>query len=246
MHIARALIPLLVVAACSGGETNSATPVVSSTPVADAAAPAGKSWVDTVTKTPEGGYQQGNPNAAIKLVEYGSRTCPACGHFAKESAEPLRTKYIPSGKVSYEFREFPLHGAPDIALALLNHCAGSAAFFPMLDQMFAEAPAISEKLQKLPEPLIQQLQNMTPPQAAAAIADATGMIDFVKQRGIPEAKARQCLADGAAIKSIADTYADAANNRGVAGTPSFFINGKKVDAASWEQIEPALQAAGAR
>jgi protein-disulfide isomerase len=32
----------------------------------------------------------------------------------------------------------------------------------------------------------------------------------------------------------------------VNGTPSFFINGKKVDAGSWEQLEPLLKAAGAR
>ena len=78
------------------------------------------------------------------------------------------------------------------------------------------------------------------------MAEGMGAIEFVKQRGIPEAKARQCLADQAVIKSIADVMADASNNRGVQGTPSFFINGKAVDAAMWSQVETALQAAGAR
>ena len=59
-------------------------------------------------------------------------------------------------------------------------------------------------------------------------------------------KARQCLADPVVLKSIADVYADGANNRGVQGTPTFFINGEKLDAAAWSQVEPALQAAGAR
>lgn len=246
MRTLTALLPILALAACGGGTENSATPVTSSTPVAAASAPAGKAWVDTVTQTKEGGHLLGNPNAAIKLVEYGSRTCPTCGRFAQEGMEPLRTKYISTGRVSYEFRDFPLHGAPDIALALLNRCVSDEAFFPMLDQLFANQSAFLDKLQQLPPELSQQLQSQSPPQAAATIAQAVGMLDFVKQRGLPEAKARQCLADGAAVQKIADIYADGANNRGVSGTPTFFINDSKVDAAMWSQVETALQAAGAR
>jgi protein-disulfide isomerase len=246
MRAALPLLPLLMLAACGGGAENASAPVTSSTPVAAASAPAGKAWVDMVAKTPEGGYVQGNPNAPVKLVEYGSRTCPTCGRFAEEGVQPLREKYISTGKVSYEFRDFPLHGAPDLALALLNQCAGTEAFFPMLDQMFANQPAFLDRQQQLPEPVIQQLQNMTPPQAAAAMAEGLGIIDFVKQRGIPDAKARQCLADQAAIKRIADVMADASNNKGVTGTPTFFVNGEKIDAALWSQVESALQSAGAR
>jgi protein-disulfide isomerase len=246
MRFALALLPLLALAACGGGTENASAPVTSSTPVAQAAPPAGKQWVDIVSKTPEAGFRQGNPNAPIQLVEYGSRTCPTCGRFAAEGVEPLRQKYVSTGKVSYEFRDFPLHGAPDLALALLNQCVGTEAFFPMLDQMFANQSNFGEKMTALPESFMQQLQAMAPPQAAAAMAEGMGAIEFVKQRGIPEAKARQCLADQATIKSIADVMADAANNRGVQGTPSFFINGKAVDAAMWSQVETALQAAGAR
>ncbi|HWU95614.1 MAG TPA: thioredoxin domain-containing protein [Sphingomonas sp.] len=246
MRFALALLPLLALAACGGGTENASAPVTSSTPVAQAAPPAGKLWVDIVSKTPEGGFRQGNPEAPIQLVEYGSRTCPTCGRFAAEGVEPLRQKYVSTGKVSYEFRDFPLHGAPDLALALLNQCVGTETFFPMLDQMFANQSNFGEKMTALPESFMQQLQTMAPPQAAAAMADAMGAIEFVKQRGIPEAKARQCLANQAVIKSIADVMADATNNRGVSGTPSFFINGKAVDAAMWSQVETALQAAGAR
>jgi protein-disulfide isomerase len=246
MRSALAFLPLLALAACGGDGGNASAPVTSSTPVANVAPPAGKQWADVVSKTAEGGYVQGNPNAPIKLVEYGSRTCPTCGRFAQEGVEPLRQKYISTGKVSYEFRDFPLHGAPDLALALLNQCVGTDAFFPMLDQMYANQSNFLDKQQKLPEAFFQQLQTMAPPQAAAAIADAMGMVEFARQRGVPDAKARQCLADQTTIKSIADVMADASNNKGVQGTPSFFINGKQVEASMWSQVESALQAAGAR
>ncbi|MCD2324546.1 DsbA family protein [Sphingomonas sp. IC-56] len=247
MRAALALIPLAMLAGCGGGDSgNSATPVTSSTPVAQVAPPAGKTWAEVVSKTPENGYRQGNPNAPIKLVEYGSRTCPTCGRFGTEAAEPLRANYISTGKVSYEFRDFPLHGAPDLALSMLNQCAGTDAFFPMLDQIFANQAAFFEKQEKLPPAVVEQLGTLSPPQAAAVIADHMGMIDFAKQRGIPEAKARQCLADQTVIKQIADVMADASNNRGVQGTPTFFINDEKIDAAVWSQVETALKAAGAR
>lgn len=245
MRASLALIPLLLLAGCGGGAENASAPVQSSTPVAQVTPPAGQQWADVVTKG-EKGYIQGNPNAPIKLVEYGSRTCPTCGRFAEEGMEPLRSKYISTGKVSYEFRDFPLHGAPDIALALLNRCAGTEAFFPMLDQMFANQSTFLDRQQQLPPQLVQQLQTMSPPQAAAALADAIGAIDFVKQRGLPEARARQCLSDQATIEEIAKVFAEASNEMGVQGTPTFFLNGSKLDAALWSQVEPALQAAGAR
>src|SRR5690606_3077229 len=117
---------------------NSTAPVISSTAVAPAPAPTGQAWVDVVTKSAEGGFVQGNPNAAIKLVEYGSRNCPVCGRFAAEGMEPLREKYIKAGKVSYEFRDFLVHGAPDFAAALLNQCVPTESFFHVLDQLFAK------------------------------------------------------------------------------------------------------------
>ncbi|NIJ21390.1 protein-disulfide isomerase [Sphingomonas naasensis] len=237
------MLPLLALAACNGGGDSVPT---SATPVAKATPPAGKQWVDVVAKTPEGGFRQGNPDAPIKLVEYGSRTCPTCGRFALEGVEPLRAQFISTGQVSYEFRDFPLHGAPDFALALLNQCVGVDAFFPMLDRMFANQGNFLDKQQKVPEATLQQIQGMAPQQAAIAFADAVGMVDFVKQNGLPEAKARQCLADQATLKAIGDVYADGANNRGVTGTPSFFVNGNAVDGPSWKDVETALRAAGAR
>ncbi|WP_213982238.1 thioredoxin domain-containing protein [Sphingomonas sp. dw_22] len=245
-----ALVPVLALAACGGGSSNSSAPAQSATPVATVAPPAGKTWMDVVAKTPEGGYLQGNPNAPIKLVEYGSRNCPVCGRFAVEGMEPLRKKYISTGQVSYEFRDFLVHGAPDLALALLNQCVPTENFFTVMDQIYANQPAFLDRTQQLVQnnpQVAQQLQSMPAPQAAVGFADALGFVEFMKQRGVPEAKARACLADQKAIEAIAKVNGDAVNNGEVTGTPTFFINGRVVpNTAAWEALEPALQAAGAR
>lgn len=220
--------------------------IVGTGPVtAEQARRAPANWVSLVVKTPEGGFRQGNPNAPIKLVEYGSRTCPTCRAFAVEGVEPLRREWIASGKLSYEFRDYLIHGVPDLSLALLNQCVAPARFFPVLDEMFANQQAFDAPLHKLIESQPKQVeawQSLPPPQAATKFAEALGMIAFMKARGLPEAQARRCLASPALIKSVADTYAGGAK-AGVQGTPSFFVNGRRVRAFTWDQLQPELRAA---
>lgn len=256
MRFALALLPILALAACNGGNKadsgssgNASAPVQAAAPVNGAAAPAGKQWTDVVEKTKDNGFRQGNPNAPIKLVEYGSRMCPYCAQFGTTGVGPLREKYIKTGKVSYEYRDFLIHGAPDLALALLNQCVPADAFFPTLDQIYAGQEEFEKKIMALQQTnpqVLDQIQQLPPPQAAAGFAQALGMIDFMKQRGLPEAQAKACLADQKQIETIAKVNADGANVYGVNSTPSFFINGQKTEANNWADLEPLLQKAGAR
>lgn len=213
------------------------------------AAPAPQpNWIATVAATPEGGYRQGNPNAPVKLIEYGSRTCPTCYQFAEQGVQPLRDQYIATGKVSYEYRDFLVHGAPDFALALLNQCVPVQRFFPVLDAIYANQPEFEKRmiaLEKTSPDKIKAWQKLPPGQMATRFAEALGMIAFMQRHGIPEARARQCLADPKAGARIAKTYADGAKVHGVDGTPSFFVNGRRTRAFSWPYLEPELRAAGA-
>lgn len=236
------LAALTALAACGSSTT---TPSAKVTPVS---APAGKNWLETVSATPEGGVRMGNPDAPIKLVEYGSRTCPVCGAFGREGTQPLEKNYVATGKVSWEFREFLVHGQPDIPASLLGKCVPIETFFPILEQMYVNQGPVEEKM-GAPEgqALFQKFQNTPTEQSgliATAWADYLGYVDFFKQRGLPEAKARACLADTAALKKITDGMTEAGKN-GVRGTPSFFINGEQVDAITWQQLEAILKARGA-
>lgn len=243
-RLALAMLPLAL-AGCGGTDggdgSNAAAPAA---PVAAAPAPAGTEWAEQVVVTPEGGYRMGNPNAPIKLVEYGSRTCPHCQLFATTGMDSLRGKYVASGKVSYEFRDFLVH-APDVGAALLGQCAGVQTFFPMLEQMYATQQQFLDRWTALPNARQQQIQAMQPAQAAAAWADSLGYVDFMKQHGLPEPQARGCLADQKKIDAVVEVTNDAMSNKAVTGTPAFFLNGKKLDAGEWDQVEAALKTAGA-
>ena len=235
------LVLPLALNACSKDGTG--TPAAPASPVAAVAAPSGQNWTDVVSRTAEGTIV-GNPNAPIKVVEYGSRLCPVCGAFARDGFESLMN-YVKSGKVSFEYREFLVHGAPDVPPALLGNCADKAAFFPILEQMYQSQEGFLNKLQAMTPAQQQQLQTAKPVDAIKMMAQQMGLIDFAKQRGIPEAKAMQCLGDMSQIDRWTKQTQDKGADGTVTGTPTLLINGKKTDVSSWGQFEPLLKAAGA-
>ncbi|MBR0552864.1 thioredoxin domain-containing protein [Stakelama marina] len=243
MRLAFLAIPLLILAACSGDGGASAGN--SAAPVAGAQAPAGKQWHEVVSTKDVGVHVMGNPNAPIKLVEYGSRGCPVCGAFAREGYDPLIKNYIDTGKVSLEFHEYMVHGAPDLAASLLGLCVPTSAYFPVLEQMYADQETLNGNLQKNYDALQPKLQGMKPAQALTALANAAGYIDFMKKRGLPEAKAQACLNDQAKAEKLTNAMQKAQEDDNVTSTPTFFINGDRINSTSWSGLKAALVAHGA-
>ena len=242
LRIALALAAAVALAACGGTKSDN-TPVAA--PVTGKAPPAGKQWSEVVAATPEGGVRMGNPDAPVKLVEFGSRACPFCAQFSANAVPKLVAGPVASGKVSYEFRDYPIHGSLDIAPILLGHCVPTEAFFPMLDAMMAAQPQLLAKAEQV-APAAQALGE--PNKIATAFAEQLGYLDFVKQRGLPEAQARQCLSDPKATEVIAQRYEAANKNYTITGTPTLIVNGRNVDlpagADMWTTLERALKAAG--
>jgi protein-disulfide isomerase len=238
-----AAVAALALTGCSkAGDTGG---TATAAPVAAKAAPAGQKWSDVVAKTADG-YVMGNPDAPIKLAEYGSRLCPTCGALAREGYDPLTKKYVDTGKVSFEFREFMVHGPADFPPALLGLCVDKAAFFPVLEQMFHDQAQFDDGLQKMTPAQQQALQGAKPDQVFRTLADAEGVIPYMKQRGLTQAKIDQCLGDKATIDKLAKVTQDKTADGTVTGTPTLLINGKVVPGAvTWPQVEAALKAAGA-
>ena len=232
----------LLLAGCGGESGNGGgASGAGGTAAAPIPAPNGGDWTQTVTETPEGGMMMGNPNAPVKLVEFASMTCPHCAKFSKDSHE-LIDKYVKTGRVSYELRNY-VRDSADLAASLLARCGGPTPFFKLTDQMFAEQDQWFEKLQSVSPAEQQQMQAMPPAQAVAAMGEKAGLVQFVQMRGVPEAKARQCLSDQAAIQRLVD-MTNKGNEYQLPGTPAFLINGKLVEnAASWDELEPRLKEA---
>lgn len=199
-------------------------------------------WLRVLAATPQGGFRIGNPDAPVKLLEYGSLTCPHCGLFYRTGMGPLRSKYIATGRVSYEYRSYVLNG-PDMAAAVLARCDGAAAFFARADTLYAQQERWTEPFTVLTAEDSAKYANLPAEAQLAGLAHAGGLDGFMAAHGMATARVKQCLAD----KSLPDrlsTMRDNASSIGISGTPMFLINGRLIaDVMTWEALEPALVAA---
>ena len=206
-----------------------------------AAAP--RDWTQTVTVTPAGAYVLGNPQAKVRLVEYGSYTCPHCAHFSAESGGPLRAM-IRSGSTSWELRHL-VRDRMDLAAAILVRCTGTRGFFAATEAIFAAQNDWLARGYQFEQLNGSQLRLYAQADQLRALADGSGLTALVQARGLTPAATAACFDDDAAIARI--TAMTAATPDSVTGTPSFFINGRLVPrSADWTTLQPALRAAGAR
>ncbi|MGH1349251.1 MAG: DsbA family protein [Methyloligellaceae bacterium] len=149
----------------------------------------------------------GDPNAPITMIEYSSMTCPHCAYFHTATLPGLKEKYIDTGKVRYILREFPLDHLATAAF-MLARCAGKDKYFPLIDAMYAK-------------------QN----EWAVRSGNSQKLFDLVKQAGFTEETFKKCLNDKDLSSKIIAIKNKGANDLRVASTPTFFINGEKVEGA---------------
>ena len=199
-------------------------------------------WTQVVARTPEGGVRMGNPDAPVKLVEYGSLGCHVCADFEEQGAPELRDTYVKSGQVSWEFRTYLLFPT-DPGVSMLLQCQSENAFFPSVQQLYADQKGWMGRIQSLPAEQLEALQTMPPREAAVAVVRAGGIDEFFRQRGMPASRIQSCLADPAVMEKVAGIKR-LGDEQGVNGTPSFFINGTFAEGApNWGALEPLLRAA---
>lgn len=233
--------PLILALAACGSDGEDGVPAGEA--LAPIAAPAGTSWVDTASETPEGGFVIGNPEAPLKLVEYASHTCHVCADFSKTGAVPL-DEYVAKGTVSYEIRNL-IRDPIDLTYSLLARCGPPEAFHPLANQGWGDFDNLMQSVQERGEALNAASQQ-PPATRFQAIGEASGLIDFFAARGISRDQAMSCLADTAKAQRIAEASEKQSDELAISGTPTFFLNGNRIEGTNWASVEAALQRAGAR
>ena len=188
---ALAVAALLLVAGCNkDGGKSAATGRNATAAAAPIAAPAGQDWTQTTSVSPAGGYVLGNPDAPVKLVEYGALTCPHCAVFSGEASAPL-TAMVKTGRLSWEFRTFMIHPL-DLPVEVLVRCQGPEPAFALTEQTYAAQPEWIGNVQKL------ERRGAAPDgHAAAATSSSLAFVhaakldEFFRQRGLPAGEDRE-------------------------------------------------------
>jgi protein-disulfide isomerase len=165
----------------------------------------------------------GAADAKITVVEYGSMTCGHCANFATKVFPEFKTKYIDTNKVRFVFREFPLDNLA-AAASMLARCAGGDKTFPMVETLYEK-------------------------QADWAFTNGNPvpkLFDIAKQAGFTQESFDKCLTDQKLLEQITAQRTAASDKFGVSSTPTFFVNGKRLQetptvAAFDKLIEPLLK-----
>ena len=240
-----ALLSTLGALALAGCGESTSDPATQQPVIAKVAPPAGKSWSQVVRFEDDGGVVMGNPDAPIKLHEFGAFTCGHCSQFAKDSHEELKRDFVDTGRVSYKLTPFMLHPVDAIAGAIVK-CTGPDRFFPLADATFLEHEAFIEGASKA-SPGIENAMQLPPEQRFNALAKGWRIDQFYQQRGVPAQQIEQCLTKVDNVVAIEKGTNDATAKYQITGTPSFVINEKKVDGiSSWAPLRDRLRAMGAR
>ena len=161
-------------------------------------------------------HVRGSRQAAVQLVEYSDFQCPACGAFEPLVAQV--SKYY-GDKVAVVYREFPLrqtHRYAQLAAQAAEAAAEQNKFWEYHDLLFARQKSW-----------------------AGAINVDPVFRSYATELGLDE---EQFVADYNSQKVIdrIDQDVRSGTNANIPGTPTFFLNGKRISPQSFNDFKKLI------
>ncbi len=214
-------------------------------PATDAADLRGTQWSTVITRA-GGGHVLGNPDAAVKIKEYVSYTCPHCATFARQGEPAIKLYYVPTGRVSLEVRHV-IRDPIDWTAAVLTNCGEPSKFAQNHALFMGEQPKWLEEARKATPGQKQRWSNPNRTLARKAIASDLGFEELMERRGYSRTEIDRCLSDNDAATTLVIQSMEEAKAMNVSGTPSFAIDGTLLEGThSWQplqmQIDTAIKA----
>lgn len=163
------------------------------------------------------GEKLGSDSAKVKLVEFSDLECPAC-LAAEPALKKIRSDY--PNQVQLIYRHFPLpQHTHSRQVAVFAEAAGlQGKFWEIHDKLFDTQP---------------QWSAMSEPDAASFF------LDLAKQSGLDIDKIKQAEADPNIKARIDDDVAEG-NKLRVNSTPTFFLNGRKLNLPNFADLNTAV------
>lgn len=165
------------------------------------------------------GTQLGDPNAPVTIIEYGDFQCGHCNNFYQTTESLLISNYVESGQVLLEYRPLGFLGVDSVRAAEASFCAAEQNMFweyhDVIFENYSSQGGYSE------ERLLDFAETLVLDQQAFASCLTNG-----EMAGMVEASSQLAAADG------------------VTGTPSFIVNGRKIEGnIPYSDFQTAIAAA---
>ena len=164
-------------------------------------------------------YFKGDKNAPVEIIEFSDFQCPFCKRFYDQTFDQIMKTYVDTGKAVFAYKHLPLGFHENAqkageAAECAGKIGGSDMFWGMHDKIFENQQAITP----------QDLKK------------------YAGELGLNQKNFDTCL-DNDETAAKVQTHSAEASKLGVTGTPTFFINGKKiVGAQPYQAFEVAIEA----
>jgi len=150
----------------------------------------------------------GSAEAPVTIIEYSEYLCPYCRVFALETLPLIEENYVDTGKVRFIFRDFPVHGEPAVAIAMVAECAADQGKFWEM-QLF----------------LWERYDEWS--QSQELLATFQG---YAEELDMDTEEFTSCLQEGTVVERIIEDY-NVGVQDGIEATPSFLVNGTLIRGA---------------
>ncbi len=171
------------------------------------------------------GYARGSDTAPVTVVEFGDFGCSACRQFAMEGYPAIQEEFVSSGRVRWVYVPFVLGVFPNAREAVRA----------------AECAAEQDAFWGMHELLFERQEEWKRPRNPAALLRV-----YADGLGLDAGRFAACYKEDL---GRARTRANnrAARRSGVRATPTFFVNGRRIEGAPPpEQFRQLLRMSGAR
>jgi len=173
--------------------------------------PTPKVVIPKETLIPNNAHTIGNSSASAYLVEFSDFECPACGTF-EPTVKSLTTKY--ADRLLFSYRHFPLP----------QHIEGQPA------AMAAEAAGQQGKFWEMHSLLFKNQKSLS----------STIYTDLAKELNL-DLKAFEKDRKDSSLSAIISADTDSGTSIGVNATPTFFLNGVKLELADPSDLVRAVE-----
>lgn len=149
---------------------------------------------------------KGADDAPVVLVEYSDFQCPACGRYYPVVKELMQEF---GSRVRLVYRHFPLrniHQNAELAARAAEAAGNQGKFWDMHDKLFEGQKEWSE-------------------QSIARVKDS--FVQYARELGLDKSRFEQDINTDEVKKKVEADYQSGVR-AGVRGTPTFFLNGKKI------------------
>jgi protein-disulfide isomerase len=179
--------------------------------------PGGQAGGDAELEVPT----RGDENAPVTMVEYADFQCSFCGKFARDVEPELIERYVESGTLKIEWRDFPYLGQESVNAALAARAAQEQGkFWEYHDALYRNQGSVN-----------------------SGTFSNENLVALAEEAGLDAESFESDLTSGKYERAISQDLQEG-QRLGISGTPTFFINDRAlVGAQPIEAFEEAIEEA---